>query len=568
MSKEYGSRSERRANEANQSLQGEENSQEDSNQQQVEEGLEPGLETAEYDSIESTETSESNETTESNETLESNEFDRDEADFPKRLSRVEQAEVVEKFKGNSFPSYFFLGAVGILVSLTFYSFPFINNYATPLQSQYLYSGFAMNHGLVPYNDFFGNAGSLFYLINQLGNITGNSLILYLIQLVALIASGMIMYRLVIQQTMNASAATVVGSFAMITAAGLARGGASPTLLALPFVLWAVKFLDRYFRDDNRDEKFIVFGIFAAIVFVISPIMSAFFLVSFIALLIYNISHLHLGRGFYQLLAAAFGLLLVGYSIAYYALNEQTIYTSIEQSVLIPLTHYGMTGNGLLTVAKASVFLLIFGIVTSFFHGLIQIKEASSATIWYILLLIGVVFVSLMVIVVPNFDSSNLLAAFPFIMVFQGPSLARAIDGKNNMLLTYLQNKLFAPLLAIVFVFGAPFAYAYMNHTTFTAEKAVVQYVKENTTSKDHVYVLAADKNINLLSKRTATIDNVPEYYPNKFKQSYDVNVANIKDKLIIVEAGQSVPESLAKTIKASYQPIGTGNGQFTIYEKK
>ncbi|WP_054639865.1 hypothetical protein [Lactococcus fujiensis] len=108
MSKEYGSRSERRANEANQSLQGEENSQGDSNQQQVEEGLEPGLETAEHDSIESTETSESNETTESNETLESNEFDRDEANFPKRLSRVEQAEVVEKFKGNSFPSYFFL----------------------------------------------------------------------------------------------------------------------------------------------------------------------------------------------------------------------------------------------------------------------------------------------------------------------------------------------------------------------------------------------------------------------------------------------------------------------------
>ena len=58
----------------------------------------------------------------------------------------------------------------------------------------------------------------------------------------------------------------------------------------------------------------------------------------------------IGRGFYQMLATILGVLLVGYSVAYYSLEEQTIYTSIEQSILIPFTHFGPSGDLLLTLA--------------------------------------------------------------------------------------------------------------------------------------------------------------------------------------------------------------------------
>lgn len=465
-------------------------------------------------------------------------------------------------------AYLILLALGVLFSLTFYSFPLFHQMATPLQSQYLYSGFAMQHGLTPFNDFFGAGGSLFYLLNWLGNLGGTTWILYLLQLIALVASGLLTYRLVLQQTLENSAALVIAGFTMVSVAGLGRGGDAPTLLAFPFAVWAVKFLDSYFRKESKDEKFILFGISAAAVFTISPLMSIFFLVSIIALFVYNLSHFKIGHGIYQLLAALFGLLLVGYSVAYYALNEQTIYTSIEQSVLIPFSHFGMTGNIWLTLAKAVVLILIFGLLTGFVLGLGQIKQSEGHGIWYVLLLIGAVIVTLIVVLSSTFDSSNFLAVVPFILVFQGQSLENAVLSKRNSFIAYLRNKLFAPVLAVIFVLAMPFVHANINKTTFAAERTVANYVKAHTSSKDQVYVIAGDKNINLLAKRTASVDNVPAAYPLKFQQTFDLNVAEAKDKLIIIESGQNVPTSVKQVLASSYKPVGQGEGMFTVYQKK
>ncbi len=55
-------------------------------------------------------------------------------------------------------------------------------------------------------------------------------------------------------------------------------------------------------------------------------MSVFFILSAITLIIHNVGSRKIGRGFYQMLATILGVLLVGYSVAYYSLEEQTIYT--------------------------------------------------------------------------------------------------------------------------------------------------------------------------------------------------------------------------------------------------
>ncbi len=493
-----------------------------------------------------------------------------------RTERVSRAELrknsaeaeKETFVGNSWPSYGIIALIALALSVTFYTFPLFHQQATPLQSQYLYSGFAMQHGLTPFNDFFGAGGSVFYLLNWLGNLTAGTLILYLLEVIALFASGVLTYRLVLQQTAKSSAATIVSAFTMIIVAGLGRGGDVPTLFALPFVIWAVKFLDAYFNKDNKDEKFILFGMAAAFVFVISPLMSVFFAFSALALFFYNVTHRHVSRGIYQLLGALFGLLVIGYSIAYYALNAQTIYTSIEQSVLIPFTHFGMTGNVLLTLAKALILLLVFGLLIGLVQGFMQLKNAGQATIWYVFLLIGAILVAGVVIFTPFFDSSNLLAVLPFILVFQGRGLENAIKEDQNLLFAYLQSKGFTPILALIFVVGAPIAYSMINQTTFANEKSVAQYIRQNTSSKDHVYVLSADKNINLLAQRTAGIDTVPANYPLKFSQTYDLNIGNIKDKYIVIEAGQKVPNSLNSLLTANYKAVGFDGNNFKIFQRK
>ncbi|MCE2141912.1 glycosyltransferase, partial [Streptococcus thermophilus] len=79
------------------------------------------------------------------------------------------------------------------------------------------------------------------------------------------------------------------------------------------------------------------------------------------------------------------------------LEAQTVYTSIEQSVLIPFTHFGPSGDLLVTLAKALVLTLIFGIVTGFVQGLVQLKKGGPTRIWYVMLLIGIVGVTTIVV---------------------------------------------------------------------------------------------------------------------------------------------------------------------------
>lgn len=461
-------------------------------------------------------------------------------------------------------TYGLLTGLSILLALSFYAFPLWKPVATASQSQNLYSGFAMHHGLVPYNDFYGTGGSIFYLINWLGNTGGSTWLLWLFEIIALLISGILTYRLVSQQTRNHTASLTVSVFTLVIIAGLARGGDSPTLFALPFALWGAQFLSQYFQDSSTDRGFIRFGMAAAFALVISPVMSIFFILSALALVIYNISIRRIGHGFYQMLASILGVLLVGYSVAYYSLEAQTVYTSIEQSVLIPFTHFGPSGDLLVTLAKTLVLTLIFGIVAGFVQGLVQLKKGGSARIWYVMLLIGIVGVTTIVVFAQTFDSSNLLAVLPFTVVFAGLSL----KDSDQILLKYLQNRLFAPILAILFVIFTPISYHFMNRTIASEEQNVAQYIQANAKSSDRVYVVSDGKNINNLTKTISTLDNVPANYPVKFTQNYDLKVGKLTDKYVVLQAAQEVPASLKKVLDKDYKVSNYSGKYFQVYQKK
>lgn len=74
------------------------------------------------------------------------------------------------------------------------------------------------------------------------------------------------------------------------------------MFALPFLLTSVWFLVRYFENAVRDEAFILYGIDAALVFLIYPKSLILWLVAGLVLFIFNIQHRQVTRGIYQLLA--------------------------------------------------------------------------------------------------------------------------------------------------------------------------------------------------------------------------------------------------------------------------
>lgn len=463
----------------------------------------------------------------------------------------------------------FISLVSLLLSLTFYAFPLFNLQPVGVQSQYLYSGMAMQAGMVPYNDFWGTGGVIFYLINWAGHFGQTTWVLYLIQLLALLMSGVQVYRLISQRTRSRLAARITTAFTLVAIAGLAQGGTAPTLLALPFALWALQFLDRYLRQDSRDESFIFFGMSGALVLVISPIMTVLWLLSMLALLIFNIQNKRIGRGFYQLLAIILGVMLVGYSVAFYSLNAQVLYTSVEQSVIIPLTTLGFSGSFWMTLLKAVVFLLVFGLAANFVHGVRNIQKAGQTFIWQVLLLIGSIIVLAFVVFSQVFESSNLLAILPLLLLFVSDTLQDAVDQRQNIFKSYMRAKLFAPILALLFVVGAPLVSQWMNRQVFSEEQQIAQYVKSDTTTDDKVLAIAANKNINLRSHRVASLDSFPSYYPIGFHQNFDLVFANAKDKYVIVQSGQNLSSSVQETLKASYQKTDVGNiSQFSVYKKK
>lgn len=159
-----------------------------------------------------------------------------------------------------------------------------------------------------------------------------------------------------------------------------------------------------------------------------------------------------------------------------------------------------------------------------------------------MLLIGIVGVTTIVVFAQTFDSSNLLAVLPFTVVFAGLSL----KDSDQILLKYLQNRLFAPILAILFVIFTPISYHFMNRTIASEEQNVAQYIQANAKSSDRVYVVSDGKNINNLTKTISTLDNVPANYPVKFTQNYDLKVGKLTDKYVVLQAAQEVPASLKK----------------------
>ena len=170
----------------------------------------------------------------------------------------------------------------------------------------------------------------------------------------------------------------------------------------------------------------------------------------------------------------------------------------------------------------------------------------------------------MIVFAQTFDSSNLLAVLPFTVVFAGLGLTDS----DQILLKYLQNRLFAPILAILFVIFTPISYHFMNRSVASEEQNVSQYIETNAKGSDRVYVVADGKNINNLTKTISTLDNVPANYPIKFSQSYDLKVEKLSDKFVVLQAGIEVPTSLKKVLDKNYKVTNYSGKYFQVYEKK
>lgn len=340
--------------------------------------------------------------------------------------------------------------IGVSALLAVFSVanPFLMRFADSLQSQTLYIGSAMVAGHVPYMDFYGTSGLIYYLLAMIGSLLGTPWILMGIQFGVTVWSGVIFYRIIWQLTYHETISRQLLLAFYLGLACLGWGGLYAPLFALPFFLNALSFVLRYLANDSRDEGFILYGLNGAIVFLIDPKSSFLWLVSLIFLAIVNWRWRRKARGFYQFLAAVFGFLLVSYAVGYYTILYQNIGAAIEQTFLYPLTTLGLSlGTNVMPLIIGAGLLLVTGLLTSLVYGLMAIfaSETKEAPLFLYILLVATLILG---VLESPFSVSNLIPIVPIGLLLTGLYMASTVKlsaSEDEEFIEYTEPKSYAVL---------------------------------------------------------------------------------------------------------------------------
>ncbi|HFI0634343.1 TPA: quinol oxidase [Streptococcus suis] len=453
----------------------------------------------------------------------------------------------------------------LLLSIFSVANPFLTSFATNIQTQNLYAGMAMMLGQVPYGNFFGTNGVLYYLLAWLGHIDGGFLVFGLLQFIFLALSGIYFYKIIAYFSQSERIATSFSHWFYIFIFALGFGGLYAEIFVLPFILITTWFLVRYFENAIRDESFILYGINLALTFLIYPKVSILWLVASLVLLFFNIRNQQKARGIYQFLATIFGFLLVMYLVGYYAFDSEILGTAIQQTFLYNLRLDFQYTDLYLTLAMVSGFLLLSGFFKSMVQTLISFGQGKHTYIKIILLLAFLVQL-LFIVGMDSFQWNQLLSLLPYGFVMAVVHLQDdSVDEEDG----YLRLQFFLPLFICLGIFAQP-AYAYLLQGELVADREnVAQYISEQTEEADKIYVWDNSASIYLDSQRlsSATITTITPYLnttENKNSLIYDLN--KNEARIVVVNKNLPILDDVKTNLETQYKSVQTTD-HFVIYQK-
>ncbi len=390
--------------------------------------------------------------------------------------------------------------LSLLISLLHVGVPFLTRFATNQQSQNLYAGWAMTKGQVPFGDFYGTNGLLYYAINWLGSLAGGHWILMILQAIALFFAGTYLYRVVRLLVSDKDTAKNVQLLFYFLVLGLGFGGTYVTLFSLPILFASMNFILAYLIGHRKDEGFILYGAIAAVAFLIDPMTSAlFYLLAFLGLTAFNIKQKRWARGFYQLLAALLGFSLVFYPIGYITVLNQTFGYAINQVTYVFNALNFSNGQTFSNAIYYGLLALAFGLVSAFLMSFTK-QSSSARRIFRFMGWAGSLVVLVVSIGLPEQGAYQLLPMLPFVLPLFAIWFSR--DGEENdgierrgrkkknkeVWAAYFTSQVFLPLVALVYLLANPVVQDVVLQSGQSSERsAIASYIKHHTKSKDTIY---------------------------------------------------------------------------------
>lgn len=495
------------------------------------------------------------------------------------ISSAEQKEKQETFKRGQLPVNYTLVLVwSVMIGLASVTNPLLTGLADNLQGQQLYAGFAMHNGQVPYLDFFGTSGVLYYLMLYLGSFFQTTIGISVLQALVMGVSGVYFYKIIAHFSLSEETADSYTNWFYIFVLVLGFGGLSSSFFVLPFLLTSLWFLVRYFAGAVRDESFFFFGIDAALVFLIAPKSALLWPVAFLVLMVYGIQQRQKAHGFYHFLVALFGFLLVLYSVGYYAFVQQLLGEAVKQTFIENLILDVGSKTILMSAGILVVAIVLTGFLKSFIKTILAVRGGEHRHLKWLLILTFIC-QAFSLVASSDFTVSHLLVLLPYGFMMGVVSLSARELGVSSLSedynairdIHYMKANFFLPVLVCLYL-PMQLAFHYLQDGPIQQErKEVASYIKANSSKDDAIYVWDNSAQVYLKSQRLSTSRFVTAepYATKKAHQAsllFDLNQGQAR--YVVVNTAISSLEGMDKLLEAQYIKVELELGNLALYEKK
>ncbi len=467
-----------------------------------------------------------------------------------------------------------------LVVLVSVVLPFLLGLTSPEQAQDFYMGWAMHQGGDIYTDYFGTSGLLYYFLQYLSK---GSMLFAAFTWIALVGAGIFLFRSTYTLTEENKQSQQVLTIFYLLAGGLSFGGGYATILALPFLFYALSLVTRYLVEYNHDKGFLRIGMSLALAFFFAPLVAVLYtLVLLLALLAFNIGRGYLARGFYQFLAVSLGFSLFFYPIGYYTVYKGSFGSAISQ-ILYPIDSLNFMSNpvllenllfyGLLTIGLGGLRLVL--------TGLFQSKPSKQ----YVLSIFASVAILLLacleIFSTEPIHGSRLAEFLPFLSILllthirtgrlEGANRRRRYEEVPSVWAIFLKGNAYL-FLALAYLFLAPLVARYVLHSEQYQERSRMEStVKRQTQTSDRIYVWDDSASAYQASERLAASSLLtPKLYTglseNRTKLINDLRYN--QPKVIVVNTKTALWTEVEQLLAESYQPVQSEFKDFKLYKLK
>ena len=477
-----------------------------------------------------------------------------------------------------FLNILFLSTLVVLVSVIL---PFFLGLISPEQSQDFYIGWAMHQSGAIYTDYFGTSGLLYYFLQY---VTQGSILFAVFNWLALVGAGFFLFRSAYNLTEQNKQSQQVLTVFYVLASALSFGGGYATILALPFLFYALSLVTAYLVEPSHDRGFIRIGISLALAFFFAPVVTALYgFVLFFAVTAFNVARNKLNHGLYQFFAAGLGFSIFFYPIGYYTAYKGSFGNAISQ-ILYPLDSLNFTSNsglldnilfyGLLATALGALTLAFTGLFLS--KPLEQLVLSISAAIAVILVLVLEIFSTDLI------NGSRMVEFLPFLSLLlmtgirtekpEGSNRRRRSREETSVWGTFVKGNAYLPILALAYLFLAPVVSRYFLHAEQYQERTGIEAkIKGETQATDRIYVWDNLTSSYKASERLAASQLLSPRLHTGLGENRTKLVNDLRDnqpKLIVVNTKTTLWTEVEQLLAENYQAVQSEFKDFKLYKLK